>query len=160
MARPATAAAGVLAYVLATVSGLVGAVVVLANRDAYVEQALRDLGLGGTDPEPGFADAFVGGVSTAATTATAVLGLVAVALYGTMTAFAWQGHTWARIVLWVLSGLGLFGLVGAIGAPLVVITVLGVLQVALLVAGAVLLALPASGDWYRVCGQRRAAGLR
>ncbi len=160
MDRPTTATAGVLAFVVAAASGLASAVVVLTNRDAYLEQALRDLGLSGTGLDDGFTDAFVGGVSTAATTATAVFSLLGVALYATMAAFAWQGHGWARIVLWVLAGLGLFGLVGAVQAPLAVITVLGVLQVLLLVGGAVLLALPATNDWYRVSGLRRAAGAR
>jgi hypothetical protein len=160
MARPTTATVGVLAFVLAAVAALVGAVVVLTNRDAYVEQALRDLGFSGTELDSGFADAFVGGVSTATTNLTVVFGLVTVALYATMAAFAWQGQNWARIVLWVLAGVGLFGLIGAIGAPLVVITLLGVLQVAALITGATLLALPATGDWYRVTGERRAAGAR
>jgi hypothetical protein len=159
MARPAVATAGVLAFAVSALVGLVSAVVVLTNRDAYVEQALREVGLSSSDIESGFGSAFIGSVSTAATTAAAVTTLLGVALYATMSAFAWQGHNWARIVLWVLGGLGLFGLIGALQAPLAVITVLGVLQVLLLGAGAVLLALGPATTWYRVRGLRRAADL-
>ena len=42
-----------------------------------------------------------------------VIGFVFIAVYGLFVWFAWQGHNWARIVLWVLAGLGIVcGLVG------------------------------------------------
>ena len=48
-----------------------------------------------------------------------VIGLVMLALNVLFMWFAWKGHNWARIVLWVLGGLGvasgLFGLAGANG---------------------------------------------
>ena len=48
-----------------------------------------------------------------------VVGLVFAAVYGLFVWFAWRGQNWARIVLWVLGGLGLLGgLVGSGGGRL------------------------------------------
>ena len=159
VARPAAATTGVGLFALAAVLGVVGAVLVLANRDAYVQQALQEIGF--TDPElsGGFGGAFVDTVSTATTTFSAVLGLLSATVCGTVSAFAWQGRGWARIVLWVLAGLGVLGVLGAVQAPLAVIAVVGVVQVTALVGGAVLLALGPVGHWYGVVARRRTAGL-
>jgi hypothetical protein len=87
----------------------------------------------------------------------AVIGLIFLAVYLLVLRYAWQGRNWARIVLWVLGGLsvitGLAGLAGGTGNGF--LSLLGVLQLLLAIAGIVLLALKPSNDWYRAEGQRR-----
>ena len=87
----------------------------------------------------------------------AVIGLVFLAVYLLVLWYAWQGRNWARIVLWVLGGLsvlsGLAGLGGGTGNGL--LSLIGVLQLLLVIAGIVLLALKPSSNWYRAESQRR-----
>ena len=76
--------------------------------------------------------------------------------------FAWKGHNWARIVIWVLGGLSvLLGLVG-LGAggsqSTGFLTSLGWFQLLLTAAGIVLLALAPSNEWYRFRSWQRATG--
>lgn len=158
--RPATVTYGVIAFAVAALVGLISSVVTLVNLDAYVDQAFADLGFSRMDDESTFGTSLTDAVSTASVSIGAVFALIGVALYATMTWFAWQGHNWARIVLWVFGGLGLFGIFSAFGAPLAIITVLGVLQFLLLAAAIVGLALKPSNEWFRTRGLRRKAGLR
>jgi hypothetical protein len=92
-----------------------------------------------------------------------VISLIIFALYVLFLWFAWQGRNWARIVLWVLSGLGvisgLFGLTGA-GATgqSGFVTALGFFELILTIAAIVLLALKPSNEWYRYRSWQRATG--
>ncbi|MCA0145826.1 hypothetical protein [Blastococcus sp. LR1] len=93
--------------------------------------------------------------------ATIVVGIVVVALQLLFVWFAWRGHNWARITLWVFAGLTLFSApVGAAGdgGPLPFVTSLGWFETALLVVGVVLLTLSPSNDWYRYRSWQRATG--
>lgn len=159
IARPNTVVYGIYAFVAAAVVGLITSLVTFLNLDAYVDQAFEDLGFSRAEYEATFGGGLADSISTTGVTLGAVFTIIAVALYGTMAWFAWKGQNWARIVLWVFGGLGLFGIFSVFGAPLLVITLLGVLQFLLLAAAVALLALKPSNDWYRVQGQRRKAGL-
>jgi hypothetical protein len=142
--RPATVRNGIYAFLANTVLGLLGSIVTFADFNSLVDTAARDAGV---DPDSVRAGMMVG----------AVIGLVFLAVYLLVLWYAWQGRNWARIVLWVLGGLsvlsGLAGLVGGTGNGF--LSLLGVVQLLLVIAGIVLLALKPSNDWYRAERQRR-----
>jgi hypothetical protein len=94
-----------------------------------------------------------------------LIGLLFTGLFALFVWFAWRGHNWARIVLWVLAGLGLVG--GLIGAgfsssfgvaTLPVLTFLSWVEMLLDAVGIVALALAPSNEWYRYRGWQRATG--
>jgi hypothetical protein len=89
------------------------------------------------------------------------LALVFACVYGLFVWYAWRGRNWARIVLWVLGGIGvvsgLIGLAGG-GSPIPFLTGLSFFQVLLLGAGIVALALKPSSEWFRYQGWLRASG--
>jgi hypothetical protein len=140
--RPATVTYGVGAFLANTLLGLLSSIVVFANFDNYVDDAARSAGV---DPDAVRAGVMVG----------AVIGVVLLVAYLVLLWFAWQGRNWARIVLWVLGGLGLISGIFGLGSNSGIVAVIGVLQLLLLIAGIVLLALKPSNDWYRAEGQRR-----
>ena len=140
--RPSTVKAGIGAFLANTLLGLLSSIVTFADFNSLVDTAARDAGV---SPDSVRAGVMVG----------AVIGLVFLAAYLLMLWYAWQGRNWARIVLWVLGGLGvLSGLVG-LGNGNGFLAAVGVLQLLLVIAGIVLLALKPSNAWYRAEGQRR-----
>ncbi len=155
--RPLTVRAGIGAFVASIVLSLVGSLVTFLNW-----QTLLDWTLDQSDGELGTgADAEA--AANVALQAVAVVGLIFVALYALFVWFAWTGRNWARIVLWVLAGLGVVsGLssLGVGGSPIPFLTALSVFQLILTIAGIVLLALKPSSDWYRYRGWLRATGQR
>jgi len=157
MERPTTVRAGLGAYIAALVLSAVSQVVSLLNYDRVVEWTYANLGI---EPDADLEAALAGAKGSVVTGI--VIGFVFIALYALFLWFAWKGHNWARIVLWVLAGLGilggLFGL--ALGSPLPFLSALNVFQLLILVAGVVLLALKPSSEWYRYRGWLRAAGQR
>ena len=79
--------------------------------------------------------------------------------------FAWQGRNWARIVLWVLGGIGAWCSASSASRPALFgarptgfLTSLGWFQLLLGAVGIVLLALKPSNEWYRYRGWQRANG--
>jgi hypothetical protein len=142
--RPATVRNGIYAFLATTVLGLLSSIVTFVDFNSLVDTAARDAGV---DPDSVRAGIMIG----------AVIGLVFLAVYLLVLWYAWQGRNWARIVLWVLGGLsvlsGLAGLAGGTGNGL--LSLIGVLQLLLVIAGIVLLALKPSNDWYRAESQRR-----
>ena len=91
----------------------------------------------------------------------AVFGLLFVALQALFIFFAWKGHNWARIVLFVLGGLAVVSGLLSLGQPSTgFLSALSVFQLLLLIVGIVLLARRPSSEWYRAMGARRQAGLR
>jgi hypothetical protein len=155
MERPVTVRAGLGAFIGSMVLGAVGQVVTALNFQTLVDWSLAKAGT-----EPGVDPGMVEDVAGTALKVGVVVGLLFLALYALFVWFAWQGRNWARIVLWVLSGLGIvFGLLGmAGGSPLPFLTGLGVFQLLLQTAAVVLLALKPSNDWYRFRGWQRATG--
>jgi hypothetical protein len=140
------------------VLGVISAVVTFLNWDVLISDALSRLRTQGQ-------------LSPATLKATADLGLkvgvvaaiVSVVLYGLFVWFAWRGRNWARIVLWVLGGLGLLGgmfsLAGP-GSPVPFLAGLNVFRVLLVLVGVVGLALKPSNEWFRYQSWLRATGQR
>ncbi len=152
LARPATVTYAIYALVANIVIGLLSSIFIFANRDAYIEDALRDAGL-----DPSSASS-VSSISDSAFTAGAIIGLFFVALWAMVIWFAWKGHNWARIVIWVLGGLSLISAFSAFGSPVGAVVALTVVGLLLTLAAVVLLALKPSHDWYRYQGDARKYG--
>lgn len=151
VSRPTTVTYALYALIANLVLGLIASILIFANRDAYIEQALEDAGL---DPSSAAASDIVGSAYTIG----AIIGLVFVALWAMFLWFAWKGHNWARIVIWVLGGLSLFGIFTAFSSPVSIVVVLNVLSLLLILAAIVLLALKPSNEWYRYQGNARRYG--
>lgn len=146
-ARPTTVTYAFAALVINIALGLLAAILVFANHDAYIEQALRDTGR-----EPGLASEVD---VTSLASNVAVIGLLFVALWVMVLGFAWNGRNWARIVIWILGGLDLIDVFGAFDSPIVLVVVLDVVNAVLVLAAVILLALTPSNDWYRHIGHVR-----
>ena len=150
MERPQTVRIGIGALVASLVIGLIAAVVTFSDVDALIDQTLQT----GTDPaltEEVIRSSLIIGV---------VIGLIITALQVLFLWFAWKGHNWARIVIFVLGGISLvFGLIGAgTGQSTGFLTSLGWFQLLLTAVGIVALALKPSSEWYRFRGWQRANG--
>jgi hypothetical protein len=159
MERPDTVRFGTGAFVASLLVGLISSLVTLSDFDAYVDRAMA---AGAATDTPGVTlsedavrDLIVAGLA---------FGLVLVALEIMFIAFAWQGRNWARIVLWVLGGLGIAGglldlLDRADGNwETGFTTSMGAFQLLFTAAGIVLLAMKSSNDWYRYRRRQRADG--
>jgi hypothetical protein len=152
MERPTTVRAGIGALVASLVLGLVSAIVSFTDLDTLIDQTMLE----NTDP------AITEDVIRAGIVIGSVITLIIIGLQALFLWFAWKGRNWARIVIWVLGGIGVvFGLVGlAAGASQSTgfLTSLGWFQLILTAAGIVLLALKPSNEWYRYRGWQRANG--
>ncbi len=162
--RPVTVRAGIGLFVGSIILSLVATVIAWVNRDQ-----LADLAAGA--PLPGFEDLTEQEAAAASDMAGSfgtfglVSGLLGTAIFALFVWFAWRGHNWARIVLWVLAGLGLlFGLIGAafssaLGVPtLPILTALTWFELLFDAVAIVLLALRPSNEWYRYRSWLRATG--
>lgn len=154
--RPVTVRAGLGAFIATLVLGLVSAVVTFAQFDQLVQAALVAQGTGAQLGDVG------DDVVRTTLIAAAVFGLILTALQVMFIWFAWNGRNWARIVLWVLGGLGVAGALIAFVSPQPgqpgYLVGLSVFSFLLTVAGIVLLALKPSHEWYRYRGWLRATG--
>ncbi len=152
MERPTTVRAGIGALVASLVLGLISSIVSFSDVETLIDQTLET----STDP------ALTEDVIRSGIVIGAVIGLIIVGVQVLFLWFAWKGHNWARIVLWVLGGISvLFGLVGlAAGGTATTgfLTSLGLFQLLLTAVGLVLLALKPSNDWYRFRRWQRASG--
>jgi hypothetical protein len=149
--RPLTVRAGIGAFVVNFVLGLVGALVAFSDVDALVQDALR------TTSDPDVTEE----VLRTAILIGATIGLVLVVLHGLFIWWAWRGRNWARIVLWVLGGLALLAGLGTLGGDAGgtdFLAALSVFQLLALLAGIVLLALKPSNEWYRYMAWARTWG--
>jgi hypothetical protein len=154
MERPVTVRAGLGAFIGSTVLNVVAQVVTLLNWDTIVQWTLAKLGVSGADLDAALESA------EANVRLSTVTGLIFVAAYAVFLWFAWRGHNWGRIVLWVFAGLGIAGAMVnfAVGSPLGFLTALNVFQLLLLIAAVVLLAMKPSNEWYRFRRWQRATG--
>jgi hypothetical protein len=154
--RPLTVRAGLGAFIGSIVLSVISTVVTFLNWDTISAQIFAKLQLpAGADAEAARAGAEAGARIGIA------FGLVLAVVYGLFVLFAWRGRNWARIVLWVLGGLGfLSGLVGLTlgGSPIPFLTGLSFFQVLLLLAAIVFLALKPSNEWFRYQAWLRATG--
>jgi hypothetical protein len=149
--QPLTVRAGIGAFVVNFVLGIVGSLVAFSDIDDLVREASR------TTNDPDITDE----VLRTAILVGAVIGLVLVVLHALFIWWAWRGRNWARIVLWVLGGLAVlagFGTLGGDTGSTGFLSALSVFQLLALLAGIVLLALKPSNDWYRYMGWARATG--
>jgi hypothetical protein len=160
--RPLTVRAGIGAFVGSIVLSLVAHVITLFNLDRLTELATTQSGLGDLSPEEAEIAAAAG---ESFGTFSLVLGVVFTGVFALFVWFAWKGHNWARIVLWVLAGLGLvFGLIGAglsssFGAvTLPVLSFLSWVEMLFDAVAIVLLALKPSNEWFRYRGWLRSTG--
>jgi hypothetical protein len=155
MERPTSVRAGLGAFIGSMVLSAVSQVVSLLNYQTILDWSFDNAGIApGADRDAALQAADVGvkiGI---------VVGFLFVAVYGLFLWFAWQGRNWARVVLWVLAGLGIVsGIAGlALGSPLPFLTALGGFQTLLLIAAVVFLALKPSNEWYRFRSWQRANG--
>jgi hypothetical protein len=153
--RPLTVRAGLGGFVGSIILSVISAVVTFVNWDVLVADSLAQLrAQGKATSETVRAVADVGlqlGVAVA---------ILSVALYGLFVWFAWRGRNWARIVLWVLGGLGLIGGLLTLGtsSPVPFLSGLNLFRVLLVLVGVVALALKPSNDWFRYQGWLRATG--
>ncbi|TWH74605.1 hypothetical protein JD78_03149 [Modestobacter roseus] len=138
--RPSTVRFGLGAFLASTLINLISLVLGFSDLDEVRRQAATDSGL--TEEQ---VDALVN--------TTIVITLVLIAAFLLVIWFAWQGHNWARIVLFVLGGISV--LLGLLGAG-VGLSFLGLVQLVLVAAGIVLLAQKQSNEWYRSERRRRA----
>jgi hypothetical protein len=154
--RPTTVRVGVGAFIATLILGVISSLVQFSDVDGLVADAVAV----SNDP------ALTEDVVRAGLVLGAVIGLLIVALEALFIWFAWKGRNWARIVLWVLGGLGvLFGLTALGGAAGGVagsgfLDSLSVISLLLTVVGIVALGMKPSNEWYAAVGRRRAAGLR
>jgi hypothetical protein len=160
--RPLTVRAGIGAFVGSIVLSLAGYVISLFNLDAIADLAADQAGLGELSREEAEMVAAMGDTFGAVGL---VLGLVSTGVFALFVWFAWRGHNWARILLWVLAGLGIvFGIIGAgVGsslgaATLPILTFLSWVEMLFDAVAIVLLALKPSHEWYRYRGWLRATG--
>ena len=146
--RPLTVRAGLGAFVASILLGLASLAFMAADWDTYLRLAMEQQAELGDDPQ---AREFAESMADRFAVAAVVLSLVFAGLHVLFVWFAWTGRNWARIVLWVLGGLGVVsGLSGlAVGGALPSMTVLAVFQTLALLVGVVLLALAPSNDWFR-----------
>ena len=157
MERPVTVRAGLGAFLASIVFSIVGFVVSLLNWDLLLDQALAAQGTQLEDLEGSGLD--VAELAELGVRIGIGIGIVFVALQLLFVWFAWRGRNWARIVLWVIGGLGLVtGLVGVLAqaSPLPFLNALSVFQLLATAVGIVLLALKPSNDWYSHEKHRRA----
>jgi hypothetical protein len=152
MERPTTVQAGIGALVASMVLGLISSLVSFSDIDSLIAKTLQT----STDP------AVTEDVIRTGILIGIVISLIFVGLEVLFLWFAWKGHNWARVVLWVLGGISVvFGLIGlAAGATESTgfLTSLGWFQLLLTAAGLVLLAMAPSNEWYRFRSWQRANG--
>jgi hypothetical protein len=159
--RPVTVRAGIGAFVGSIVLSLVAQVITLLNLDTLTDLAATQAGGDLSREEAELAAAMGDTFGTLGV----VVGLVFTGVFALFVWFAWRGHNWARIVLWVLAGLGIVvGLIGAAAGSsfgvetLPVLTFLSWVEMLFDAVAIVLLALAPSNEWFRYRGWLRATG--
>jgi hypothetical protein len=118
--------------------GLISIIVLFATKNDLKKQLLKN-NVNATDS-----------TVNAAIAVGAVIGIVFLVLYALLAVKVSKGRNWARIVTWVLAGLGiLFGLIG-LGSPAPGLSrILSILDLLIDVAIVVLLAQPVSSRYFK-----------
>jgi len=149
--RPLPVRAGLGAFMVSIVLSVAGTLFAWPNWDTFVDQVLAQ--------QPGFEDPQFqeSGVDPAAFADTfmtlfVVVGLLFAGLYLLFVWFAWRGYNWARIVLFVLGGLGIAGglvnLASLGSSPFPSLTALSMFSFLAVLVGVVLLARRPSSEWF------------
>lgn len=152
--RPQAVRLGIGAFAATLLLSVISSVVTFSDVDGFIAQ-VQQASPGVEISESAARAGLIGG---------AAFGLVIVALQVLFLWFAWQGRNWARIVLWVLGGLGVAGgLVGLLGGGAATVsgllTFLSLVSLLLTVVGIVALAQKPASEWYRYRGWQRSRGL-
>ena len=130
-----------LMFVLAAL-GLIGLIIVFANKDA-LRNAIRDA-------NPGYDTTQLDNAVNAGVTIGAVIGIVLIVLYVLLALQVRKGKNWARIVTWVLAGLGVLGGLTNLAQPQAALTkVIAGIELVLYIVLIVLLALSPSNEYFR-----------
>lgn len=80
----------------------------------------------------------------------AVVGIIFIVLYVLLALQVRKGKNWARVVTWVLSGLGILGSLGNLAQPQAALTkVIAGIDLVVYIVLIVLLAMKASNDYFR-----------
>jgi len=147
--------AAVVCFIAYIVLNLISAIIQFSDIDNLITQSLANAGSS--------AASISRSTIRTAVIAGGIIGLLFAALECLFIWFAWNGRNWARIVLWVIGGLGvvsgLIGLGGSVYLP-GFLRGLSIFSFLLVLAGVVLLALKPSNEWYRYRGWLRATGQR
>jgi hypothetical protein len=130
-----------LMFVLAAL-GLIGLIVVFADQDA-LRKAIAD-------KNPGYDTHQLDTAVHTGVAIGAVIGIVLIVLYVLLALQVRKGKNWARIVTWVLAGLGVLGAITNLAQPQAAITkaIAGV-ELVLYAVLIVLLAMGPSNEYFR-----------
>jgi hypothetical protein len=130
-----------LMFVLAAL-GVIGLIVVFADKSA-LRKAIADA-------NPSYDTSKLDSTVNAGIAIGAVIGIILIVLYVLLALQVRKGKNWARIVTWVLAGLGALGGVTNLAQPQAALTkVIAGIELVLYVVLIVLLALKPSNDYFR-----------
>jgi hypothetical protein len=122
--------------------GVISLIVVFADKNS-----LRDAI---ESHDPSFDTSQVDSAVNTAVAVGAVIGIILIVLYVLLALQVRKGKNWARIVTWVLSGLGALGSVSNLAQPEAALTkIVAVSELVLDIVLIVLLALRPSNDYFR-----------
>ena len=157
--RPGTVRFGLGAVIAGLILSAIGIIYQAINFNSLLDQAAAAITEQQRQQVSQFGPSFVRSVLIA----TLVGSVIFLLLEAMFVWFAWNGRNWARIVLWVVLGLGvafgIFGVVGSAASP-GFLRGLGIFQWLLDVAAVVLLSRPQSNEWYRYRKWLRLTGQR
>jgi hypothetical protein len=142
MERPFPVRAGLAAYIAGLVLGLISVIYQFTDLTAVIDDTAEGSNLSVSDP------AFLRTVFIVVL----VFQLAWYVIQGLFVYFAWTGRHWARVVLWVLGGVGIvFGVSGAFGHSYLpgFLQGLSFFRYVLLVAAVAFLAQRTANAWYR-----------
>jgi hypothetical protein len=130
-----------LMFVLAAL-GLIALIIVFANKNE-LRKAIADA-------NPGYDTTQLDNAVNVGITIGAVIGIVLIVLYVLLALQVRKGKNWARIVTWVLAGLGVLGSVTNLAQPQAALTkVVAGVELVLYVVLIVLLAMAPSNEYFR-----------
>jgi hypothetical protein len=139
---PSTVQNAVRLMFLLAALGLIGIIVVFAEKDA-LRTAIRDA-------NSGYDTTQIDNALNTAIAVGAVIGVILIVLYVLLALQVRKGKNWARIVTWVLAGLGVLGAFSNLAQPQAAITkVIAGIELVLYIVLIVLLAMKPSNEYFR-----------
>ncbi len=122
--------------------GVIGLIIVFADKDALRTAVAK--------ANPSDDTTQIDNAVNTAVTVGAVIGIVLIVLYVLLALQVRKGKNWARIVTWVLAGLGVLGGLTNLAQPQAALTkVVAGVELVLYIALIVLLALRPSNEYFR-----------